>query len=149
MFWLLTLHILFCYLGTFGQAVLWQACPTGQSRKEKFVAACVGSFPAPAFSGTQGSVGWIVVTLIVQNGWNLWSGQQSQAATNPLSDSPGQLKIHLGDQKFKVLCPNGQLKSEQETECELKVCNYFWYFNWCGWHFISNQVGSDSFKPHL
>ena len=48
-----------------------------------------------------------------------------QAATNPLSDCPGQLKILLGNQKFKVLCPNGQLKSKQGTECELKFCNHF------------------------
>ena len=70
---------------------------------------------------------------------------QMQAATNPLFNCPGQLKIHLANQKFKVLCPNGQLKSKQGTECELKFCNCFWYFNWCGWHFISKQVEGDSF----
>ena len=69
-----------------------------------------------------------------------------QAATNPLSDCPGQLKILLGNQKFKLLCPNGQLKSKQGTECELKFCNYFWYFNRCVWHFISKQVEVDSFN---
>ena len=38
-------------------------------------------------------------------------------------------KILLSNQKFKVLCPNGQLKSKQGTECELKFCHYFWHFN--------------------
>ena len=66
-----------------------------------------------------------------------------QAATNPLFDCPGQLKILLDNQKFKVLCPNGHLKSK------LKFCNYFWYFNRCVWHFISKQVEGDSFKGVL
>ena len=67
-----------------------------------------------------------------------------QAVTNPLSDCPGQLKILLGNQKFKVLCPNGQLKSKQGTKCELKFWHYFWQFNRCVWHFIPKQVEGDS-----
>ena len=53
-----------------------------------------------------------------------------QAATNPLSDCPGQLKILLGNQKFKVLYPNWQLKSRKGTvtEYKLKFCYYFWHF---------------------
>ena len=47
------------------------------------------------------------------------------AATNLLSDCPGQLKILLGNQKFKVLCPIGQLKSKQGTEFELKFVIIF------------------------
>ena len=42
-----------------------------------------------------------------------------------LSDCQGQLKILLGNQKFKVLCPNGQLKSKQGTGCEFKFYHYF------------------------
>ena len=38
---------------------------------------------------------------------------RQQAATNR-SDCPGQLKILLGNQKFKVLCPNGQLNLSRE-----------------------------------
>ena len=48
-----------------------------------------------------------------------------QAAINPLSDCPGQLKILFDNQKFRALCLNGQLKSKQGTECELKFCHDF------------------------
>ena len=72
---------------------------------------------------------WFTLTLFIQKsssifhtGHRLWL---TQAATNPLSDCPGQLKILLGNQKFKVLCPNGQLKSKQGTECELKFVIIF------------------------
>ena len=57
---------------------------------------------------------------------------------------PGQWKILLGNQKLKVLCPNGQLKSK--TGCEHEFCHFFWHFNKCVWHFISKQVEGDSFN---
>ena len=69
-----------------------------------------------------------------------------QVATNALSDCQGQFKIPLGNQKFKVLCPDGQLKFKQETERKLKFCYYFWHFNRCVWHFIPYQVEGDSFN---
>ena len=75
-----------------------------------------------------------------------WCNTSMQAATNPLSDYPEQLKILLGNQKFKVLCPNGQLKSKQGTECKLQFCHYFWHLNRCVWHFMSKQVEGDSFN---
>ena len=55
----------------------------------------------------------------------LWVFPVIEAATNPLSNCPGQLKILLGNQKFKVLCPNGQLKSRKGTEYKLKFCHCF------------------------
>ena len=68
------------------------------------------------------------------------------AATNPLSDCPGQLKILSGNQKFKVLCPNGQLKSRSR---KLSVnWNFVIIFDIltdiCVWHFILKQVEGDS-----
>ena len=71
---------------------------------------------------------------------------ERQAATNPLSNCPGQLKILLGNQKIKMLCLNRQLKCKQGNECEPKLCDYFWHFNRCAWHFISKQVEGDSFN---
>ena len=45
------------------------------------------------------------------------------------SKSPVQLPRAIensrGQSELEVLCPNGQLKSKQGTECELKFCNYF------------------------
>ena len=35
----LTLHILFCYVGTFGQAVLWPSFPNWVMKKEEIVSA--------------------------------------------------------------------------------------------------------------
>ena len=60
-----------------------------------------------------------------------YDGEEMQAATNPLSDGPWQPKILLGNQKFKVTCPNGQLKCKQGQciECELIFCHYFWHLN--------------------
>ena len=43
----------------------------------------------------------------------------------PLSDSPGQLKILSGNQKFKVLCPNGQLKSRSRKLVWTEILSLF------------------------
>ena len=91
---------------------------------------------------------WHVEHCCVGGYWDIgaWWNRHQQAVTNPLSDCPGQLKILLGNQKFKVLCPNGQLISKQRTGYELKFCHYFWHFNRCVWFFISKQVEGDSFN---
>ena len=73
---------------------------------------------------------------------------QHQAATNPLSDCLGQLNILLGNQKFKVLCPNGQLKSKelQETECELNFVIIFYILTDVDDILFQNRLKVDSYS---